>query len=262
MLSPCFAERPASEGSRHVTLRVRSLADDPALLDALAGADAGGFPHFLLQDPVWDACFASALEQSPELQLFLLDDDEVVAIANSVGIAWDGSVDNLPAGTHAAMLQARDDVSTGRADTLCAVQVLTLGASRGSGRAAAVAQATRDLASRLGWKHVSPIRCVLKDRYPLIPLADYVEWTRDDGSTFDPWLRIQAREGGAVVRICEDSLVIEGAVDDWQAWTGLEFPGPGRYVIPGGQVPLEIDARRTKGRYSEPHVWVVYGNDG
>jgi hypothetical protein len=245
-----------------MTLRVRSLADDPALVGALDGADADGFPHFLLQDPVWDTCFAAALEQSPELQLFLLDDDdEVVAIANSVGIAWDGSPDHLPAGTHAAMLQARDDVAAGRADTLCLVQVLTLGASRGGGRAAAVAQATKDLAGRLGWRHVSPIRCSLKDRYPLIPLADYVHWTRDDGSVFDPWLRVQVREGGSIVKVCEDSLVIEGGVDAWQAWTGLEFPGPGQYVIPGGQVPLKIDAQRAQGLYSEPHVWVVYGTD-
>jgi hypothetical protein len=263
MFPPSFAERPEREWSRRVTLRVRSLADDPALVDALAGADAEGFPHFLLQDPVWDTCFAAALAQSPELQLFLLDDDgAVVAIANSVGIAWDGDPDHLPAGTHAAMLQARGDVDSGRANTVCTVQVLTIGTSRGGGRAAAVAQAIRDLAARLGWRHVSPIRCVQKDRYPLIPLADYVGWTRPDGSVFDPWLRLQVREGGTVVGICDDSLVIEARVDDWQAWTGLEIPGPGHHVIPGGQVPLEVDERCERGRYSESHVWVVYGVDG
>jgi hypothetical protein len=240
-------------------LEVRSLAEDPALVDALDGADAEGFPHFLLQDPVWDACFASALEHSPELQLFLLEDGEVVAIANSVGIAWDGEPGQLPTGTHAAMIQSIDDVGAGRADTVCFVQGLTLGTSRGGGRAAAVGQALHELAERLGWKLVSPIRCVLKDRYPLIPLDEYVRWTREDGSIFDPWLRVQARHGGTVVRICEDSLVIEGTVDQWQEWTGLELPGPGQYVIAGGHVPLHIDEHRTLGRYAEPHVWVVYG---
>lgn len=36
---------------------------------------------------------------------------------------------------------------------------------------------------------IAPVRPTWKERCPLIPIERYVEWRRDDGSHFDPWIR-------------------------------------------------------------------------
>ena len=41
-------------------------------------------------------------------------------------------------------------------------------------------------------------------------------------------------------------------------WTGLALPGSGRYVIPGGLVPLSVDVGADRGVYREPNVWVAH----
>src|SRR5258708_31304265 len=35
---------------------------------------------------------------------------------------------------------------------------------------------------------IAPVRPSWKDRYPLIPIAEYAAWRRADGLPFDPWM--------------------------------------------------------------------------
>ena len=46
---------------------------------------------------------------------------------------------------------------------------------------------------------IAPVRPTLKDRYPLTPIESYARWRRDDGSAFDPWIRVHERFGGRYV---------------------------------------------------------------
>ncbi len=47
---------------------------------------------------------------------------------------------------------------------------------------------------------------------------------------------------------------IEASVDEWQQWTGMEFPEDGEYVFPYGLAPLLV--REGVGTYWEPNVWM------
>ena len=49
---------------------------------------------------------------------------------------------------------------------------------------------------------VAPVRPTLKTRYPLTPIERYVGWTTAEGLPFDPWLRVHARAGAELVRVC------------------------------------------------------------
>jgi hypothetical protein len=82
----------------------------------------------------------------------------------------------------------------------------------------------------------------------------YVRWTRDDGLPFDPWLRVHARLGAELLEVCAASMTIEGSTEEWKAWTGLEFPDDGDYLVPGGLVPVRVENGR--GSYVEPNVWM------
>ena len=113
----------------------------------------------------------------------------------------------------------------------------------------------RDVAARSGYSSlIAPVRPTWKDRYPLIPMERYVRWTRDDGLPFDPWLRVHARLGAALLEVCPASMVVEGTSEEWQTWTDMSFPDDGEYVVPGALVPVRFANGR--GTYVEPNVWM------
>src|SRR3954471_1224302 len=114
----------------------------------------------------------------------------------------------------------------------------------------------RGLAHARGWELVAPVRPTLKQRYPLTPIERYVEWRREDGLHFDPWLRAHERLGAELVSVARDSMVVEGTVGELEEWCGLEFPESGSYVVEGALVPVEIDRERDRGTYREPNVWM------
>ena len=47
---------------------------------------------------------------------------------------------------------------------------------------------------------------------------------------------------------------IEGAVAEWESWTGLPLPADGDYVFPGGLAALHV--AHGHGSYWEPNVWM------
>ena len=103
---------------------------------------------------------------------------------------------------------------------------------------------------------ISPVRPVLKSRYPLTPMANYARWTRADGTHVDPWIRTHLRLGGMILRPAARSMVVTGTVAEWEEWAGLAFPESGRYVVPGALDLVEIDGERDLGLYAETNLWM------
>ena len=83
-----------------------------------------------------------------------------------------------------------------------------------------------------------------------------MQWRRDDGLLFDPWLRTHERLGGTILRCEPRSLEITAPAADWERWVGMRFPKEGRYVFPGGLAPLDVSDGA--GRYFEPNVWMLH----
>jgi len=131
------------------------------------------------------------------------------------------------------------------------------GDQQGRGLSRVIIEAMAAAARRAGLGPlIAPVRPSWKDRYPLIPIAAYATWRRHDGLPFDPWMRVHARLGAAVLRPEPQSMQITAPVADWEEWTGLQLPGPGQYVFPGGLAPLTV-ADGT-GEYWEPNVWMLH----
>jgi hypothetical protein len=55
------------------------------------------------------------------------------------------------------------------------------------------------------------------------------------------------------------SLVISGAVAEWEDWAGMAFPQTGRYVVPGALDLVHIDRGRDRGVYAETNLWMRHG---
>ena len=79
---------------------------------------------------------------------------------------------------------------------------------------------------------VAPVRPTLKSLYPLTTIERYARWKRNDGSPFDPWLRVHWRLGAEQLRIAPNAATIIGTVSQWEEWTGMRLPESGAYIVP------------------------------
>ena len=192
-------------------------------------------------------------------QLYLLNEAQgPIAVAHSIPLTWDGTMDGLPEGWNDCLRRGADGFKAGNApDTLAAIEIAIQPEYRGRGISYRMIQAMRDLAADNGLKAlIAAVRPSWKMRYPLTPMERYMRWQQDDGAPFDPWLRAHWRSSGEILKVAYPSMQVEGSVDQWEEWTGMKFPESGDYIVQGALVPVQIDRERSIGRYIEPNIWV------
>ena len=105
---------------------------------------------------------------------------------------------------------------------------------------------------------LAPVRPSQKHQFPLIAMTDYITWKRGDGLLFDAWLRTHQRMGAQLVKVAPESMRITGTVQEWHAWTVMDFPGSGQFIVPGALAPVHIDHEADQGTYIEPNVWMLH----
>jgi GNAT superfamily N-acetyltransferase len=210
------------------------------------------WPRFMDHDPVANEYFPRVREEFAELQLVLLEGDEVLAHANTIPVAWDGTPE--PRGVDWAL---ENGFGGAEPTTLCALQVMIQPEAQGRGLSRVVLEGMIALGRERGFDAlIAPVRPTLKHRYPLAPIERFVEWRREDGQFLDPWLRTHERLGAELLAPAPESMTIPGTVADWEEWTGLVFPDSGDYVVEGALVPVRIDRESGRGLYVEPNVWM------
>jgi GNAT superfamily N-acetyltransferase len=237
---------------------VVTLADRPELAEA-ARTMPTGVPLFMLNDPMsWN--FASLGTLFPAYQLALLDDEEtVIGRGSSAPIPWDGTPADLPD-------QGWDDVM-GRAvrahlahrptPAVAAFQIVVRPELRGQGLSRLVVIAMRDNARLRGHTSlVAPVRPNGKDLDPMIPMEEYARRVRADGLPMDPWLRVHARLGATIVKVCPASMAIAGSLKQWREWTGLPFDQDGMITVSGALAPVHVSIAHDRAVYVEPNVWM------
>lgn len=234
-------------------MRLCSYADRPELLDRRNELGAA-WPEFMYHDAVAGLYWTRQYAEFPDLQLFLVDEDDgLLAESNAVVVPF--GPDELPDdGWDAALEQA----FSGRPAKAVSAIAITIGVERrGQGLSRTMVEGMRTAAAVRGVTDlVAPVRPSQKHLYPLTPIERYVEWRRDDGKLLDAWLRTHEQAGAELIRVASTSMRISGSVGDWESWTGLRFFDSGSYVVPGALVLVEIDRKRDEGVYIEPNVWM------
>jgi GNAT superfamily N-acetyltransferase len=138
---------------------------------------------------------------------------------------------------------------------LCAVVAGIAPEYRGRGLSTALLRRMAGLGTAHGLDAmIAPVRPTWKERYPLAPIERYMLWRREDGFPYDPWLRAHERVGAEILSPAPRSMTIGGSRDEWEEWTGLQFPEDGDYIVPGALVPVGFE--NGLGTYVEPNVWV------
>ncbi len=221
------------------------------------------WPEIMLHDPIADEHWGALFERFSDYQFGLLGPgtNTAVAMANSVPLCWDGDLADLPEeGWDWAFEQAVRNHQNGEvANIHCAIQVAIHPAYRGRGLSGYMVEVMRTLGRSGGYPRlIAPVRPSQKADYPLNHIDRYVKWQRSDGLPFDAWLRVHARLGARLIKVCHRSMTIRGTVTEWQSWSGLSFPDSGAYYVPGALAPVEIDLVAGQGIYVEPNVWMVH----
>ena len=234
-------------------MKLYSQAERPELLERRDELGAT-WDEFMHHDAVASVCWNRQYEEFPDLQLWLVDDDDrLIAECNAVAIPF--GPDELPdAGWDAALEQAFE----GRPVKAVSAIAISVGVDhRGKGLSRTMLDAMRKTVVARGLSDlVAPVRPSLKHRYPLAPIERYIEWRREDGRLLDPWLRVHEDAGAKLIHVAHRSMRISGTIAQWEDWTKLVFPESGSYVVPGALVPVEIDRERDLGVYVEPNVWM------
>ncbi len=242
--------------------RVVTGSENPELVRATSKRIGGEWPEFMLHDPVADN-LTYCYDYLPGFQFVLVNqtDDTAVAIANSIPVAWDDAVENLPDdGWDWAIRNGVESHQKGlRTDLLCALQIVIFGEYRGRGISRTAVEAMRTIGRSRGLAEmIAPVRPNRKHEFPETPIAEYIDWKGNDGRPFDPWLRVHFDLGAKIIKPCPSAMRVIGTVAEWEEWTGLRFPRSGEYIVPGALVPVLIDREADRGEYIEPNVWMYH----
>lgn len=248
-------------------LLVRTVAEEPALEAQMEDLVVRVWPAYVVESrsafadmPVrWSDVY----RRWPLLQFALSEPgaETILAGGNSLALAWDGALEDLPArGWTWAMYNGAADDDAGHAPlTQCALSITVAPEAQGRGLSALMVRAMKRLGQEAGLRRlVAPVRPSLKARYPLSTLEEYVTWRTPDGHAFDPWMRTHERVGGRFLHVCAQSMGMAGSVADWERWSGLRFPVPGQYAVEGCLAPVDIDLAADRGLYIEPNAWMVH----
>jgi len=236
-------------------MKIVRYADRPDLLERrFEELVLPAFPAYMNENEPGNLYWARLYTDFPEFQVALVDGEELLAEAHAVPLPWDGTREGLPSGwdegftwgmtvdaPHTALMAIAISVAPrhkGRQLSSRMIGTFTDNA-RSGGLAAGV---------------IAPVRPTWKERYPLIPIEQYVQWRRPDGTHFDPWLRVHEVVGGEILGAAPRSMVIEAPAADWAEWTGMPFPADGEYVFPGALATLVVEDG--VGTHVEPNVWV------
>lgn len=236
-------------------MNIATAVERPELLEPAWERTRDTLPEYNSHGDVLNEYWPRLLDELPEFQFHLVgDDDEILALARSIPVRWNGMVEGLPTGIDGAIAHGFEKAG---ANALCALLIMVPRDLQTRGVSAEAVRAMSAIARRHGLASlIAPVRPSWKQHYPLVPIERYARWRRPDGLLLDPWMRVHERLGGRVLRPEPHSLRITGTIAEWESWTEMSFPESGDYWFPGGLATVRIDRTDNSGRYWEPNVWM------
>jgi GNAT superfamily N-acetyltransferase len=246
--------------STHPDVVITTYAERPEYIpDAFVMPDT--WPDFMRHDEVAAALLGRVIETFPHLNLVATAGGEKVAraMATPFALHTDRRKGELPAaGWDRVLVWAFHDLANhAEPDTVSALEITVHREHLGTGLSHRMLAALRDAAAAAGFGElVAPVRPNGKHRHPRLPMAEYVELTREDGLPADAWIRTHVRAGAVVDAVAPTSMVITGTLEEWREWTGLPFDAPGEVVVPGALVPVHCVPEHDYAVYVEPNVWL------
>ncbi|MED0672799.1 GNAT family N-acetyltransferase [Aneurinibacillus aneurinilyticus] len=239
--------------------QIFTLDKRPDFIEQTYELNQTAWPEFMLHDKIADTYWEKLIADFSRFQVCVCDRDEkVIAVGNTIPFIWDGRIESLPAGWDRVFeygMQAREKSSS--ATALSALGIAVHPAYRNQGISNMLLREMRKLVENNQFQaFVAPVRPILKSKYPLTPIENYIHWHREDNAPFDPWIRLHWKLGAKILCPIQKSMVIKGTVNEWEEWTNMRFPETGQYIVPGALQPIKIDVEKNFGIYEDPNIWM------
>lgn len=219
------------------------------------------WPEFMFHDPVSNTHWLNLYKTFSEYQFSIKLNNEIAGFGNCIPLYWDESLEKLPEEGWDWSLNKgfEDNLNNNKPNVLCGLQIAIDIKSQGKGLSYLIVNEMKLLAKNKGYEFlIVPVRPSLKSKYPLIPIESYIQWKDINGLPFDSWLRVHAKLGAKIIKVCHKSMYIPGRIEQWEKWTKLKMPVTGDYVVNGALVPIKADTNKDIAEYTEPNIWVAY----
>ena len=191
-------------------------SEQPGLWESINDLSREVWPEYNRHGQTMNQYWNQLYDVFPEWQFVLYDsqDEVVLAEANTVPVGWDGTDAGLGPGIDATLAAAFDlHAAGGQPTAACALAAQIPPRNQGKRLSGVLLQAMSGLARDAGLNRlIAPVRPSHKVRYPTIPIDRYARWTRPDGTTFDPWMRVHTQLGARIGPAIPHSLFITGTV--------------------------------------------------
>lgn len=237
------------------------ITGDERILDWQKKLDKATWPMFMLQDKVVNAHWSNMYSAFSNFQFAVFDQDQLLGVGNSVPLYWNEAFSALPdRGLDWAIEKANANFqSQTTPNVLVGIQILINKEYQNQGLSYKMLEIMKSIAAQHQLAHVAlPVRPVHKSRHPLISMDEYQQWTNAEGLPFDPWIRVHIKSGGKIIKSCNHSMEITGTIAQWEAWTGINMPTSGDYIIDHALRPVKVDTEQDLGTYIEPNTWIVH----
>jgi GNAT superfamily N-acetyltransferase len=243
-----------------IVIRASEQADQLEISDEIVELV---WPEFMLHDTVGNKYWQSLYEKFSKFQFIIIErkSKKIAGTANCVPLFWNKDPGHLPdEGWDWALQHAFADLEAGiEPNCLCALSITVAPDFQGKGISKELVGVMKAIAAEHRFKNLlAPVRPNFKCKYPLTHFTSYIKWKNEQGSSFDPWIRVHEKLGGHVIKACPKSMEITGSVQEWQRWTKMSFPESGDYIIPGALNPVNIDLKSDQGIYIEENLWIVH----
>lgn len=197
----------------------------------------------------------------PDWQRFLLDENkELIGFINTIPFYFDRALTHLPdRGWDWMLAKGIADREKGLVPNyLGGLQVIVRSEYQKMGYSKVILTHCKQLVQTSDLNNlVIPIRPTKKSLHPEMTMSDYID-LREDDKIYDPWIRTHINNGAEIIKICEESMLVEGDVAFWERLMDKPIVSSGNYILEGALRPINIDLEKNKGEYREPNIWIKY----
>jgi len=198
----------------------------------------------------------------PDHQIFMVEDDQtLLGFINTIPFFWDNALEDLPDDGWDWMMKKgivdfQNDITV---NCLGGLQVIIPKEHQGKGYSKQIIAIAKTFVKNKEYDYlIIPIRPTFKSKFPEIKMEEYCQKKVGD-KIYDPWIRTHLNSGAEIIKVCPNSMQVEGSLTFWEGILGEKITGSGNYIAEGALNPVEIEVEKDYGVYHEENIWIYYG---